>query len=66
MIKERKTRRPGHVSRVGERGGAYIVVMGSPERTRPFGRPRSRWYDNIKMNLQEDRWAHAHLPHGLI
>jgi len=26
---------------------------------RPFGRPRCRWEDNIKMDLQEVGWGHA-------
>jgi hypothetical protein len=31
----------------------YKVLVGKPEGMRPFGRPRSRWDDNIKMDLQE-------------
>jgi hypothetical protein len=30
--------------------------MGKPEGRRPFGRPRRRWEDNIKMDLREVRW----------
>jgi hypothetical protein len=33
--------------------GKYRVLVGKPEGQRPFGRPRSRWEDNIKMDLQE-------------
>jgi len=29
------------------------VLMGKPQGTRPFGRPRHRWEDNIKIDLQE-------------
>jgi hypothetical protein len=36
-----------------ERGGVYRVLMGKPEGKRPLGRPRHRWEDNIKINLQE-------------
>jgi hypothetical protein len=36
-----------------ERRGAYRVLVGKPEEKRPLGRPRRRWEDNIKMNLQE-------------
>jgi len=36
----------------GERG-VYRVLMGIPEGKRPLGRPRHRWEDNIKMDLQE-------------
>jgi hypothetical protein len=31
----------------------HRVLMGKPEGTRPLGRPRRRWEDNIKMDLQE-------------
>jgi len=43
----------GHVARVGERRGVYTVLVAKPEGKRPLGRPRCRWEDNIKMNLQE-------------
>jgi hypothetical protein len=43
----------GHVARVGEGRGMYRVLVGKPEGKRPLGRPRHRWYDNIKMDLQE-------------
>jgi len=43
----------GHVARVGERRGVYRVLVGKPEGKRPLGRPRHRWEDNIKMDLQE-------------
>ena len=36
-----------------ERRGVYRVVVGKPEGKRPLGRPRRRWEDNIKMDLQE-------------
>jgi hypothetical protein len=36
----------------GERD-AYRILVGRPEGRRPFGRPRYRWEDNIKMDLQE-------------
>jgi len=35
--------------------GVYRVLVGKPEGKRPLGRPRRRWEDNIKMNLQEMR-----------
>jgi len=37
---------------MGERG-VYRVMLGKPEGKRPLGRPRRRWEDNIKMDLQE-------------
>ena len=43
----------GHVAHMEERSGIYKVLVGQPEGTRPLGRPRHRWEDNIKMDLQE-------------
>jgi len=37
---------------MGERRGVYRVLVGKPEGKRPLGRPRRRWEDNIKMDLQ--------------
>jgi len=42
-----------HVARMGERGGIYRVLVGKPEGKRSLGRPKRRWEDNIKMDLQE-------------
>jgi hypothetical protein len=36
---------------------AYRFLVGRPEGRRPLGRPRRRWEDNIKMDLQEVRWG---------
>jgi len=38
---------------MGERRGVHKVLVGKPEGKRPFGRPRRRREDNIKMDLQE-------------
>jgi hypothetical protein len=38
---------------MGEDGGVYRVLVGKPEGKRPLWRPRHRWEDNIKMDLQE-------------
>jgi hypothetical protein len=38
---------------MGERRGAYRVLVGQPEGKRPLGRPRQKWEVNIKMDLQE-------------
>ena len=43
----------GHVTRMGEGRGVHRVLVGKPEGKRPLGRPRCRWKDNIKMDLQE-------------
>jgi hypothetical protein len=38
---------------MGEGRGLYRVLVGKPEGKRQLGRPRRRWEDNIKMDLQE-------------
>ena len=43
----------GHVASMEERGGVYRFLLGMPEGKRTLGRPRHRWEDNIKMDLQE-------------
>jgi len=53
VMKSRRMRWVGHVARMGERRGVYRVLVGKPEGKRPLGRPRCRWEDNIKMDLQE-------------
>ena len=57
VIKSRKLRWAGHVAYMGERRGAYTVLVGKPEGRRPHGRPRHRWEDNIKMDLREVGWG---------
>jgi len=73
VVKSRRMRWAGHAAKMGDRRGIYRVLMGKPEGKRPLGRPRHRWEDNIKTNLQEvgcggmdwivlaqdrDRWWH--------
>jgi hypothetical protein len=41
---------------MGEKRGVYSVLLGKSEGKRPLGRPRSRWEDNIKMDLQIVGW----------
>jgi hypothetical protein len=53
VIKSRRMRWAGHVARMGERRGAYRVLVGKPEGRRPLGRPWRRGEDNIKTDLQE-------------
>jgi hypothetical protein len=43
----------GACSTYGEGTGAYRVLVGKPEAKRSLGRPRRRWEDNIRMDLQE-------------
>jgi len=53
VIKSRRMRWAGHVACMGGEKGIYRVLVGKPEGKRPLGRPRCRWVDNIKMDLQE-------------
>jgi len=53
VIKSRRMRWAGHVARMGEGRGVYRVLVEKPEGSRPLGRPRSRWEDNITMDFQE-------------
>ena len=53
LMKSRRMRWARHVSRVGERRGVYRVLVGKPEGKRPLGRPRRRWENNIKLDLEE-------------
>jgi len=43
----------GYVARMGEEKGVYRVLLGKLEGRRLLGRPRRRWVDNIRMDLQE-------------
>jgi hypothetical protein len=42
---------------MGHRRSVYRVLVGRPEAKRPLGRPKCRWEDNIKMDLQEVGWG---------
>ena len=53
VIELRRMRWAGHVARMGEERGVYRVLVGKREGRRPLGRPRRRWVDNIRMDLQE-------------
>jgi hypothetical protein len=41
---------------MGEKRNAYRILVGKPESKRPLGRPRCRWVDNIKIDLNEIGW----------
>jgi len=43
----------GHLTPMGEEREVYRVLLGKPEGRRPLGRPRRRWVDNIRMEVQE-------------
>ena len=53
LIKSRRMRWAGHVARMEEGRGVHRVLVGKPEVKRPPGRPKRRWEDNIKMDLEE-------------
>jgi hypothetical protein len=53
VIKSRIMRWSRHAARLGEERGVYRVLVGKPEGKRLLGRPRRRWEDNIRMDLQE-------------
>jgi hypothetical protein len=52
-MKSRRMRWAGRIALLGERRGMYRDLVGKPRGKRPLGRPRRRWEDNIKMDLQE-------------
>jgi hypothetical protein len=56
MMKCRRMKWAGHVAGTEEKMNAYRIMVGKSERKRPLGRPRSRWVDNIKMNLRKIGW----------
>jgi len=53
VTKSRRMGWAGHVARMGDGIGVYRVLVGKPEGSRPLGRPRRRWEDNIKTYIQE-------------
>ena len=55
VIKSRRLRLAGHVAH--ERRGVYRVLLRKPEGKRPLGRPRRRWENNVKVDLQEIGWG---------
>jgi hypothetical protein len=53
VIKSRRMRWTGHVTRMGEGRGVYRVLFGRPEGKRPLGGSRHRWKGNIKTDLRK-------------
>ena len=53
VVKSRRMEWVGHLTRMGDRRVVYSILVGKPEGKRTLGRPRRRWEDNKKMNLQE-------------
>jgi hypothetical protein len=56
IIISRKMRWSGHVVPTKEMRVVYKILVGSPERKRPIGRPGLRWKDNIRMDLRKIEW----------
>jgi len=52
VVKSRRMRWTGHVAHMGEGRVVHRFQVGKPEGKRPMGRPRRRWEDNFKMDLQ--------------
>jgi hypothetical protein len=42
---------------MGEKRAAFTILVGRPEGRRPLGRPKCRWEDNIKMDMEEVGWG---------
>jgi hypothetical protein len=57
QIKSRRMWWAGHVARMGEGRNVYRDLVGKPEGKRPLGRPRRRWEDGIRMDLEEIGWG---------
>ena len=53
VVKSRRMSWARHVARMGEGRGVHRVLVGKPEEKMQLGRPRRRWEDSIKMDLQE-------------
>jgi hypothetical protein len=53
VVKSSRMRWAGHVARMRKGRGVYRVLVGKPEERSPLRRPRHRWEDNIKTDLQE-------------
>jgi hypothetical protein len=59
VINLRRIRWAGHVAHMGEMRGVFRVLVGKPGGMRPLGRPKLRWEDNIKVDLQGLGWVEA-------
>ena len=53
VIKSRLLRRAGHVARMEEGRSAFKILTVKPTGKKPLGRPRRRWEDNIRMDVEE-------------
>jgi len=62
VIKSRRMRWAGHVAHMGEERWVYRVLVGKLEGKRPMGKPRHRWVDNIRMDVQEVGFGYMGWP----
>ena len=53
VIKSIRMRWADHVACMGEEWGVYRILVGKPERRRPLERPRRRWVNNVRTDLQD-------------
>ena len=53
VIKSRRLRWAGHGTRMEDGRSAFKILTGKPTGKRPLGRPRRRWVDNFRMELEE-------------
>ena len=53
VIKYKRLRWAGYVARMEEGSSSFKILTGKPTRKRPLGRPRRRWEDNIRLDLEE-------------
>ena len=53
VINSRRLRWAGHVAKMEEDRSVFKILTGKPTGKRPLGRPRRRWEDNIRMDLEE-------------
>jgi hypothetical protein len=56
-MKKSRMRGVGHLTRQGKNWNACRILVGKPEGKRPLGKPRRRWEDTIKMDLNEIGWG---------
>jgi hypothetical protein len=57
VIKSRRKKQERHVACTGDRRGAYRVLVGKPDKNILLGTPRSRWENDIKINLKKVGWG---------
>jgi hypothetical protein len=60
IIKSRRMRWAGHVTRMGEKGNAYRLLVGKPEGKISLGRRTCRLLHNIRMDLGEVGWGYVY------